>query len=165
MSKVRAEGLPGLSFDIFVKSCDRSGNSAASLADSRSADPEMEGIYHPVVSRFISFCYLFLFLFFPLFSKRYFTLIVFFQCNIAGEAKHNIDELVDDLKRAVRLDATQENECSDIVEMLDSIANASKTLTGGINIELCQVWMRAINLLCFLDFFFSIYCHTVADTL
>ncbi|KMQ91075.1 rap1 gtpase-gdp dissociation stimulator 1-b [Lasius niger] len=47
-----------------------------------------------------------------------------------GEAKDNIDELVDDLKHAVRLDASQENECSNILQMLDSVANASKTLIG-----------------------------------
>lgn len=61
---------------------------------------------------------------------------------ITGEAKDNIDELVDDLKHAVRLDASQENECSNILQMLDSVANANKTLIGGnnektvINIEL-----------------------------
>lgn len=52
---------------------------------------------------------------------------------IAGEAKHNIDKLVDDLKHAVKLEASQdENECPNIVRILDSVVNVSKTSIGGI---------------------------------
>lgn len=46
-----------------------------------------------------------------------------------GEAKHNIDELVDDLKHAVRLDTSQD-ECSNIGQILDSVVNISKTSIG-----------------------------------
>lgn len=43
-----------------------------------------------------------------------------------GEAKHNIDELVDDLKHAVKLDTSQD-ECPNIIQILDSMVNVSKT--------------------------------------
>lgn len=46
-----------------------------------------------------------------------------------GEAKHNIDKLVDDLKCVVRLEASQE-ECPNIVQILDSVVNVSKTSIG-----------------------------------
>lgn len=46
-----------------------------------------------------------------------------------GEAKRNIEELVDDLKHAARLDASQD-ECSNIVRILDSVVDVSKTSIG-----------------------------------
>lgn len=46
-----------------------------------------------------------------------------------GEAKHNIDKLVDDLKCVVRLEASQE-ECPNVVQILDSVVNVSKTSIG-----------------------------------
>ncbi|XP_071645531.1 GTPase-GDP dissociation stimulator vimar [Temnothorax longispinosus] len=46
-----------------------------------------------------------------------------------GEAKHNIDMLVDDLKRVVRLEASQE-ECPNVARILDSVVNVSKTSIG-----------------------------------
>jgi len=49
---------------------------------------------------------------------------------VIGETKHNIDKLVDDLKCVVRLEASQE-ECN-IVQILDSVVNVSKTSIGGI---------------------------------
>lgn len=49
---------------------------------------------------------------------------------VAGEAKHNIDKLVDDLKCVVKLEASQE-ECPNIVQILDSVVNVSKTSIGG----------------------------------
>ncbi|XP_018339377.1 PREDICTED: rap1 GTPase-GDP dissociation stimulator 1 [Trachymyrmex septentrionalis] len=48
---------------------------------------------------------------------------------ITGETKHNIDKLVDDLKCVVRLEASQE-ECPNIVQILDSVVNVSKTSIG-----------------------------------
>ncbi|XP_018364386.1 PREDICTED: rap1 GTPase-GDP dissociation stimulator 1-B [Trachymyrmex cornetzi] len=48
---------------------------------------------------------------------------------VTGEAKHNIDKLVDDLKYVVRLEASQE-ECPNIVQILDSVVNVSKTSIG-----------------------------------
>lgn len=50
---------------------------------------------------------------------------------VTGEAKHNIDKLVDDLKCVVRLEASQE-ECPNVVQILDSVVNVSKTSIGGI---------------------------------
>ncbi|XP_032680958.1 rap1 GTPase-GDP dissociation stimulator 1-B [Odontomachus brunneus] len=48
-----------------------------------------------------------------------------------GESKHNIDKLVDDLKHVVNLEASQnENEHSNIVQILDSVVNVSKTSIG-----------------------------------
>ncbi|EFN75447.1 Rap1 GTPase-GDP dissociation stimulator 1-B [Harpegnathos saltator] len=51
-----------------------------------------------------------------------------------GETKHNIDKLVDDLKHAVKLEASTEteteNKCPDIVQILDSVVNVSKTSIG-----------------------------------
>ncbi|KYM92543.1 Rap1 GTPase-GDP dissociation stimulator 1-B [Atta colombica] len=47
---------------------------------------------------------------------------------VIGETKHNIDKLVDDLKCVVRLEASQE-ECN-IVQILDSVVNVSKTSIG-----------------------------------
>ncbi|RLU17626.1 hypothetical protein DMN91_009862 [Ooceraea biroi] len=48
---------------------------------------------------------------------------------ITDETKHNIDKLVDDLRHAVRLEASQD-EGSDIVQILDSVVNVSKTSIG-----------------------------------
>ncbi|KAL0102265.1 hypothetical protein PUN28_018656 [Cardiocondyla obscurior] len=48
-----------------------------------------------------------------------------------GEAKHNIDKLVDDLKCVVRLEGSQ-NECPNVVQILDSVVNVSKTSIGEI---------------------------------
>lgn len=50
---------------------------------------------------------------------------------VIGEAKHNIDELVDNLKQVMRLDTSQD-ECSNIIQILDSVVNVSKTSIGGI---------------------------------
>lgn len=50
--------------------------------------------------------------------------------NVTGEAKHNIDELVDDLKHAVKLDTSQD-ECPNIIQILDSMVNVSKTSIEG----------------------------------
>lgn len=47
-----------------------------------------------------------------------------------GEAKHNMDKLVDDLKHAMRLEASQKDECPNIVQILDSVVNVSKTSIG-----------------------------------
>lgn len=49
---------------------------------------------------------------------------------VAGETKHNIDKLVDDLKCVMRLEASQE-ECPNVVQILDSVVNVSKTSIGG----------------------------------
>lgn len=49
---------------------------------------------------------------------------------IVGETKHNIDKLVDDLKRAVRLETSQD-ESPDVIQILDSVVNVSKTSIGG----------------------------------
>lgn len=72
---------------------------------------------------------------------------------VTGEAKHNIDELVDNLKQVVRLDTSQD-ECSNILQILDSVVNVSKTSIGGIMRKLrCTLsWMRVINILYFLFF-------------
>lgn len=52
---------------------------------------------------------------------------------ITGENKHNIDKLVDDLKHAVTFETSQnENECPNIVQILDSVVNVGKTSIGGI---------------------------------
>ncbi|XP_050456937.1 GTPase-GDP dissociation stimulator vimar isoform X1 [Cataglyphis hispanica] len=48
---------------------------------------------------------------------------------VTGEAKHNIDELVDNLKQVMRLDTSQD-ECSNIIQILDSVINVSKTSIG-----------------------------------
>jgi len=50
---------------------------------------------------------------------------------VIGEAKHNIDKLVDDLKCVMRFEASQE-ECPNVVQILDSVVNVSKTSIGGI---------------------------------
>ncbi|XP_012214693.1 GTPase-GDP dissociation stimulator vimar isoform X2 [Linepithema humile] len=42
------------------------------------------------------------------------------------EATHNIDKLIDDLKHAVKLEASQD-ECPNIVQILNSVVNVSKT--------------------------------------
>ncbi|XP_014476642.1 PREDICTED: rap1 GTPase-GDP dissociation stimulator 1 isoform X2 [Dinoponera quadriceps] len=48
-----------------------------------------------------------------------------------GETKYNIDELVDDLKHAMELETSQnEDECPNISRILDSMVDISKTLTG-----------------------------------
>lgn len=49
---------------------------------------------------------------------------------VTDEAKHNIDELVDDLKHAVKLDTSQD-ECPNIIQILDSMVNVSKTSIEG----------------------------------
>lgn len=49
---------------------------------------------------------------------------------VTGEVKHNIDELVDDLKHAVKLDISQD-ECPNIIQILDSMVNVSKTSIEG----------------------------------
>jgi len=68
-----------------------------------------------------------------LFSSGYFWKgnTVNLSMYITGETKHNIDKLVDDLKCVVRLEASQE-ECPNIVQILDSVVNVSKTSIGGI---------------------------------
>jgi len=50
---------------------------------------------------------------------------------VTGEAKHNIDKLVDDLKCVMRFEASQK-ECPNVVQILDSVVNVSKTSIGGI---------------------------------
>lgn len=56
---------------------------------------------------------------------------LFLSMYVIGEAKHNIDELVDNLKQVMRLDTSQD-ECSNIIQILDSVVNVSKTSIGGI---------------------------------
>lgn len=50
---------------------------------------------------------------------------------VTGEVKHNIDELIDDLKHAVKLDISHD-ECPNIIQILDSMVNVSKTSIEGI---------------------------------
>lgn len=45
-----------------------------------------------------------------------------------GELKHNIDKLVEELRFVVK----SEKEIKDIIQVLDSIVNVSKTSIGGI---------------------------------
>lgn len=54
----------------------------------------------------------------------------FIPMYVAGEAKHNIDKLIDDLKHAVKLEISQD-ECPNIVQILNSMVNVSKTSIEG----------------------------------
>lgn len=67
---------------------------------------------------------------------------------VAGEVKHNIDKLVDDLKCVMRLEASQE-ECPNVVQILDSVVNVSKTSIGGIpgRINCCNSILHCAKLL------------------
>lgn len=83
---------------------------------------------------------------------------------VTEEAKHNIDELVDDLKHAVKLDISQD-ECPNIIQILDSMVNVSKTSIEGtiqenaIFIELCYNRFECVTK--FYAFCFSpIYCQS-----
>ncbi|XP_012539505.1 rap1 GTPase-GDP dissociation stimulator 1 [Monomorium pharaonis] len=46
-----------------------------------------------------------------------------------GEAEHNIDKLIDDLKRVMKLEASQE-ECPNLVQILDSVVNVNNMSIG-----------------------------------
>lgn len=48
---------------------------------------------------------------------------------LSGELKHNIDKLVEELRFVVK----SEKEIDDIIQVLDSIVNVSKTSIGGIH--------------------------------
>lgn len=75
------------------------------------------------------------------------TISFSFLCILTGETKHNIDKLVDDLKHAVSLEASQnENENSNIVQILDSVVNVSKTSIGGIMERLYYTYSLVLNL-------------------
>jgi len=50
---------------------------------------------------------------------------------ITGEMKHDIDQLVDDLKRAMKLEVSRDENSTNIIHILDSVINITKTSIGG----------------------------------
>lgn len=55
-------------------------------------------------------------------------MVTFKQLSISGELKHNIAKLLEELRFVVK----SEKEIEDIIQVLDSIVNISKTSIGGI---------------------------------
>lgn len=58
-----------------------------------------------------------------------------------GELKDNIDKLVEELRFVVK----SEKEIEDIIQVLDSIVNVSKTSIGGISCFLSSSFSLVLN--------------------
>lgn len=84
-------------------------------------------------------------------SLDYFILIY-----VTGEAKHNIDKLVDDLKHVMKLEVSQnEDECPNIVRILDSMVNV-KTLIKGITEKITINIVNSNHYACYFSSFIVI---------